>query len=320
MKKGKIHSVTGAVDPGIWLFFQSHEHLLIGPGRSGEINSALCFCDYEKSLQELKTYSMAGGEALVDAQPVGCGRMAEALRVLSVDSGIVIVASTGFHKMMFYPENHWNFTASEDALTELYLCELTLGMHQDPDLVFPTNRILAKAGQIKTAIEKDEMSRQYEKLFSAAARAAVETGAPLMVHVENGCHPETYLDYLLKKGVRPEQLIFCHMDRACEDLGVHKDFAKAGVFLEYDTIAREKYHSDQRELEIFHEMINSGFEDALLFSLDTTRQRLRSYGGQIGLDYILRSFLEKMKSSGIPQNIIDKISRVNPSRAFAWLD
>lgn len=319
MKKGKIHSVTGMIDPKKRLFFQSHEHLLISPGRSGEINSALCFDDYEKSLQELKAYFAAGGQALTDAQPVGCGRMAEALRKLSEESRVVIVASTGFHKMMFYPEGHWNFTSSEDTLADLYISELTVGMYQDPDMIFPATQTPARAGQIKTAMEADEMSCQYEKMFSAAAYAAVETGAPLMVHVENGYRPERYLELLIKKGVKPGQMIFCHMDRACPDLGVHKAFAGAGVFLEYDTIAREKYHSDKKELEIFCEMIDAGFEDSLLFSLDTTRQRLKSYHGEVGLDYILLTFLEKMRNSGIPQSIIDKISIDNPSRAFAWL-
>ncbi|MGI6017809.1 MAG: phosphotriesterase family protein [Marvinbryantia sp.] len=319
MKKGKIHSVTGVVDPAERLFFQSHEHLLIGQGHSGEINSALCFEDYEKSLQELKAYHLAGGEALTDAQPVGCGRMAAELQRLSEESKVVIVASTGFHKMLFYPEGHWNFTLSETMLADIYINELTVGMYQDSDMQIPSKQILAQAGQIKTAIEASVMDVQYQKLFSAAAYAAVETGAPFMIHVENGCSPEKYLDFLIKKGVKPEQMIFCHMDRACTDLGLHKAFARAGVFLEYDTIAREKYHSDERELEIFHEMIEEGLEDRLLFSLDTTRQRMKFYGGEVGLDYILKTFLGKMKDSGIPQSIIKKFSRDNPSQAFAWM-
>lgn len=319
MKKGKIHSVTGMVDPAEKPFFQSHEHLLISQGRSGEINSTLCFEDYEKSLQELKAFHMAGGEALTDAQPVGCGRMAAQLRRLSEESNVRIVASTGFHKMIFYPEGHWNFTSSETMLADIYINELTAGMYQDPDMQFPSKQTSAQAGQIKTAIEASVMDAQYQKLFSAAASAAIETGAPLMVHVENGCSPEQYLEFLVKKGVKPEQMIFCHMDRACADLGLHKEFARAGVFLEYDTIAREKYHSDKRELEIFHEMIEEGLEDRLLFSLDTTRQRLKSYGGEVGLDYILKTFLKKMEDSGISQNTIEKISRDNPSQAFAWM-
>ncbi|MDO4523425.1 MAG: phosphotriesterase [Eubacteriales bacterium] len=319
MKKGKIHFVNGAMARERELYFQSHEHLWISPGRSGEVNSALCIDDYQKSLCELQGYRKSGGEAIADAQPVGCGRMAKQLYSLSVESQVEILASTGFHKMIFYPEEHWIFRLSEDKLAELYIKELTEGMYQDPDNIVPVTQTSVKAGQIKTALEAEKMSAQYHKMFSAAAYAAVETGAPLMVHVENGCSPETYFEFLLKKNVKPEQMIFCHMDRACADMGIHKAVAEAGVFLEYDTIAREKYHSDEREIEIFCEMADAGFEDALLFSLDTTRQRLQAYGGSVGLDYILRVFLKKMQKNGIPQSMIRKISKENPSRAFRWL-
>ena len=319
MKQGKIHSVKRLVDPREQLFFQSHEHLLIAQGRSGEINPALCFCNYEKSLQELRNYEAAGGQGIVDAQPVGCGRMAEELKRLSEASKVEIIASTGFHKMLFYPDTHWNFTASSDCLTDLYLQELKEGMYKDPDNVFPRNQTRVKAGQIKTAMDADDIDAQYEKMFTAAADAACITGAPLMVHIENGCNPEKYLQFLLHHGVKADQMIFCHMDRACKDIGVHKAFAEAGVFLEYDTIAREKYHSDEQEIELFLEMIHAGFEDSLLFSLDTTKERMRTYSGKIGLDYILQTFLKKMTNRGITQETIDKISRKNPAVAFAWL-
>lgn len=319
MKQGKIHSVNRLIDPEEQLFFQSHEHLLVAPGRSGEVNPALCFCEYGKSLRELKTYEAAGGQALVDAQPVGCGRMAEELGQLSKESNVEMIASTGFHKMLFYPQGHWNFTTSAQRLTDLYIQELQVGMYEDPDNIFPENQKEVKAGQIKTAMDADDIDAQYAKMFTAAADAACITGAPLMVHVENGCNPEKYLQFLIDHGVKPEQLIFCHMDRACADMGLHKAFAKAGVFLEYDTIAREKYHSDEQEIDLFLEMIHGGFEDSLLFSLDTTKERLRAYSGKIGLDYILRTFLKKMKDAGITQETIDKISRKNPAVAFAWL-
>ncbi len=318
-KEGTIHTVTGQLEGGSGLFFHSHEHLMLGYGRSAEINSALCIDDYEKSLQELETFRAAGGGVIVEAQPVGCGRMAQQLRQLSEESGVKIVASTGFHKMLFYPEEHWNFTVSSEQLTDLYIHELTEGMYQDPDMVFPVHQTQASAGQIKTAMDSSEMDPQYEKMFTAAADAAVETGAPIMVHVENGYSPEVYLEFLLKKGAAPEQLIFCHMDRACADLGLHRYFAQAGVYLEYDTIAREKYHSDEREVEIFREMIESGYGDSLLFSLDTTRQRLKSYGGVPGLDYILNTFVDKLRDGGIAEEEIGKIARENPAKAFCWM-
>lgn len=316
--KGKIITVKGPMEPDSSLFFQCHEHLLMGKGKPGEKYPELYYDELDKSIQEAQDYVNAGGGGLVEAQPVGCCRMTEELVKISEVTGLRIVASTGFHKMAFYPEGHWIFKEDEKQLTRIFLHELCQGMYVDGAYDKPEQWISSRAGQIKTAMETSELNPQYHKVFAAAAATARETGAPVMLHVENGQHPLRYFEFLEQQGIEPEQMIFCHLDRACKDIQIHKELAKAGVYIEYDTIAREKYHSDERELEIFREMIASGFEDRLLFSLDTTRKRLKAYGGETGLTYILCVFLNKMKNAGISREIIDKICRVNPSRALAW--
>ena len=316
--RNKIVTVTGAMDPDPSLYFQCHEHLLLAKGQSFLVDPALCLDDLEKSKEEALKYAKKGGSGLVAAQPVGCGRMAEGLEQISRFAGIRIVASTGFHKMAFYPEKHWIFSESEDWLTDLFIRELTEGMYEDGDEDRPMKQTSIRAGQIKTAMEHAKMDDQYRKLFGAAAAAAKETGAPIMVHVENGHQPMEYFEFLMKQGIPAEQMIFCHLDRACQDLSVHKELARAGAYLEYDTIARFKYHSDEEELKIFDALIQDGQEDRLLFSLDTTRKRLSAYGGATGLTYILETFLAKMRSAGISQETIDKISRKNPAAALCW--
>ena len=317
--KGKIITVKGPMEPDSSLFFQCHEHLLMGKGKPGERYPELYYDDLEKSLQEAQEFVNAGGDGLVEAQPVGCCRMTEELVKISEATGLHIVASTGFHKMAFYPEGHWIFKEEEEVLTDIFLHELQTGMYTDGAFERPKQWIPARAGQIKTAMETTELNDQYRKVFAAAAAAGRKTGAPVMLHVENGQNPLKYFEFLEQHGVKPQQMIFCHLDRACKDLQIHKELAKAGVYLEYDTIAREKYHSDERELEIFEEMIKSGFEDQLLFSLDTTRKRLKVYKGTIGLTYILDVFLKKMEKKGIPGEVIRKISKINPARALAWM-
>ncbi|MDO4522115.1 MAG: phosphotriesterase [Eubacteriales bacterium] len=318
MSERKIITVAGEITPQETGYFQCHEHLMIAPGQSSLVNEDLCIDDAKKSLEEVKRYHQAGGFGLVDAQPVGCGRMAEELKKISEESGVQIVASTGFHKMLFYPEGHWVFTKKEEWLTELFLLELREGMYQDGDKGLPVQKTTYRAGQIKTAMEKAEMNAQYQKMFLSAANAARESGAPIMVHVENGQNPMAYFTLLVKEGISANQMIFCHLDRASSDIGVHKELASAGVFIEYDTIGREKYHSDEVELSIFESMIEAGFEDQLLFSLDTTRRRLISYGGGVGLDYILCTFRQKMQQHGMGDGLFRKIAVQNPWNALCW--
>ena len=92
---------------------------------------------------------------------------------------------------------------------------------------------------------------------------------------------------------------------------------KEGSYLEFDTIGRFKYHSDEREIEKFMYLLDAGYEDRLLFSLDTTRERLQAYNPDgVGLTYILKTFRTKMLQAGITEAQIEKISNKNCIRAL----
>lgn len=314
----KIVTVTGEIQPGQLGFCQCHEHILLSKGQSFKVNPALFFDEPEKSIAEVKKYKMAGGCSFVDAQPLGCNRMAEGLVQISRETGVNIIASTGFHKLLFYPEDHWIFRASEEKLVRLWTEELLNGMYVDGDRGEPQRQISARAGQIKTALDTEGLTARYRTLFRAAADTAKATGAPLMVHVENGTDPRELLAFLLEEGVPGSQMVFCHMDRACSDLTWHEEAASAGVYLEYDTIGRFKYHSDEQEISIIRHMLDAGFEDRLLMSLDTTRQRLGSYGGAVTLNYLIDIFLPQMKEAGIPEEAVCRIMIKNSAKAFTW--
>ena len=114
-------------------------------------------------------------------------------------------------------------------------------------------------------------------------------------------------------------MLFCHMDRSSPDLRQHHFLLKQGAYLEYDTIGRFKYHSDQDELQLIQQVLDWGFERQLLLSLDTTAQRLKHYTPDgIGLTYLLHSFLPMLKNSGVPEKTIDKICRENCASALRW--
>lgn len=313
----QVQTVLGSMDVSELGYCQFHEHILLRKGASYKVNPALCMDDLEKSGRELKAYASAGGDSLIDAQPMGCGRMSEGLKRLSSKTGIHIISSTGFHKLVFYPNDHWIASVKEDILTELFIHEIETGMYIDADLQFPKESMDAKAGIIKVALDGCGITGQYKVLFGAAAKAQGFTDIPIMIHVEHGSDPLELLEFLTQKGVQPKKMVFCHLDRACPDIGVHKFLCGCGAFVEYDTIGRFQYHSDEEEIKIFMDMIGSGYEDSLLFALDTTALRMRAYEeSAIGLDYILNRFAEKMYEAGIGKVQLQKISHDNCVNVF----
>lgn len=272
--------------------------------------------ELERSCDELMLYRQAGGISLVDAQPVLAGRMAEHLQEASARTGVNIVAVTGFHKTIFYETGSYIFRDAPEKIAALYISEVEEGMLSS--MSGGVRRLGCRAGVIKVALDTAGITGDptYQKLFEAAASAVLSTGAPVMCHVEQGADALEVLTFFAMHGVRPERVILCHLDRARYDLGYHRACLEAGAFLEYDTINRVKYHDDAQEADLICAMLEGGYVDQLLLGLDTTRARLKSYGGDMGLDYLAKTFLPYLKARGVTEMMCEQMVVENPRRAL----
>lgn len=310
-----IHTITGEISCSELQHTQCHEHVFLKKGASFCVNPALCMDDPEKTDSELIDYAKAGGHCIVDAQPPFCGRMAASLVCASELSKVRIVASTGFHKKIFYDEGLFPHTASEDALTDFFIRELTKEMVADDD----ETPIPHKAGIIKMALEGDPFADKiYCRLFHACANASLETGAPILMHVEPNTDVLGTVDWFLKKRIPESNLIFCHMDRTHQDAAYHKETLDRGIFLCYDSVRREKYISREDHFALLCESLKD-HEQQLLLSLDTTNQRLRCYCAKdMGLDYILTGYLPWLKSRGFSDDLVHTLMVENPRKALCW--
>lgn len=296
-------------------FCHSHEHIFIEEGQSCKVVPSLRLDDYQKSVLELELFRNCGGVSIVDAQPVGCGRMAQYLYSASVATGINIIASTGFHKLIFYPDNHWIHALDEFELTNLFKSEIEIGMYINCDTNRPSSRIASKAGIIKVASDLNGPAAEYEKLFRAAAKASSQTGVPILSHIEMGRGAFEQLDIFTQNGIAYDSIILCHLDRILDHQYILQ-VASAGVYLELDTIGRFKYHSDEAEVEFIIKLVEHGYEDKILLGLDSTRERMKSYGGTIGLNYIITDFIPLLKKYGLSDEIIKKFTVYNPAKAL----
>jgi len=313
----QIMTVTGAKSPEELGFIQPHEHLMISYGVSATKNPALCIDDVEKSTAEVARFRAMGGGAIVDAQPGGCNRVAEGLLRISRDTGVSIIASTGVHKHIFYPAGHWIFTESQDVIRDVFIRELEVGMYTNIDKILTEDFISSRAGIIKLAYDLEGLTSVYEKCFRAGAEAAIRCDVPMMIHIEQGSDAKALLDALISWGVNPMKLMFCHMDREIGPLAHYVSFLERGISLIFDTIGRFKYHGDAEEAALIRGLIGLGFEDQILCSLDTTRERLQSYNPDgVGLCYLFTDFFPLLKTYGVTDRQLHKISHDNVVRVF----
>lgn len=304
----QVMTVTGHVEAASLGHCQVHEHLFVARTPAGDSNPVLCIDDEALSAVELQDYAALGGDAVVDCQPVGAGRDLSALQHMSLASGVKIIAVTGYHLPGFYDADHWIFSDGKEVLRNRFISELTEGVAVGDSIVFP--------GAVKAAISKDGPSGRYETCLRAAAGAAAQAIVPLILHTECGVGAVEAVGICEQEGLDPARIAVCHVDRQATDYAPHEAVARTGAYLEYDTIARYKYHDDASEVALIRHMLELGYEDSLLLSLDTTSARLRSYGGTPGLGYILREFLSMLAEAGMTESQLHTITQVNPRLLF----
>lgn len=311
----RIRSIKGDIDKKLLGVCQCHEHLFIADGPSRTINKALYIDDYEKSYAEAMTFKKAGGNSFIDAQPYRCGRMSEKTLELCRETGLNAICCTGFHKIEFHESLEWLESIGEDELTQVFISEVRDGMTASNG-----EKTTAKAGLIKCALTREGIgfNKTYDKLFNAVRHAAAETLAPVYVHLDSGTDALKMIDFFTKNCIDANKLILCHLDRARYDFGYHCEVAQTGVFLEYDTIQRTKYHSDAEEIALILHMVEKGFVDKLLLGMDETNLRLKSYGAPFGMDYILTEFQYKLKDVGIGKDAFMQIMINNAADALAF--
>ena len=112
---------------------------------------------------------------------------------------------------------------------------------------------------------------------------------PVLVHTEIGTFGHEIVDLLTGFGMAPDRIILAHLDRN-PDAELHAEIAARGVYLEYDTIGRTKYHPDSDLLDLIERVVAAGHGDRLMLGLDLGRRSiLRAHGGGPGMRYLMDS-------------------------------
>ncbi len=307
----KITTVLGDLPSNNLGIVDSHNHLWIEPVVGVKVPNPPVLNQYQKILSELKSYKQAGGDAIVDCQPGGCGRNGNELARLSRSSGATIIASTGFHRPIYYSPDYWLWHGSSDQIADHFIEEITVGLKETEAAETPV-----RAGFIKVACE-ESINKTYQPGLLASAQAAIQTGKIIEIHTEKGLHAAKILNYFIKLGVAPDQIVICHMDKR-PDIGLHQELARAGVALEYDTFYRIKYQPEEHLWILITRMLNAGYEDHICLATDMAESMYwKTVGGGPGLDHFPGQIRKRLIEMEFPDHAIKKIMGANISRLLA---
>ena len=295
-----VRTVLGDVRPEDLGVCDAHDHLFLrSPQLPGQELS-----DATGARAELEAFRAAGGASVVQWTPLGMGRRAADLPLLSRAAGVHVVCATGLHQAAHYaPEL---LKELHGRLADVFVSELTDGIGTSG----------VRAGLVKVAGGFHALDAHARWTMTAAAEAHHATGAPIAVHLEMGTGALDVLDLLCGElGVPPERVILGHLNRS-PDLVVQRQAAEAGCWLAFDGPSRAHHPTDWRMPEAVRALAEAGFGHRLLLGGDTVVAGARSVDGGPGMPYLLRRVRPRLALE-LGEELVNRVLTENPGRAFA---
>ena len=296
-----IWTVGGKIDKERLGRTYIHEHLYIDLSRvkkDGDAN----LDDLESIIAEMKELKRAGIDSLVEVTNRGMGRNIDVLNNVWNKTGINIIASTGYYKDPFYPEEVYEMDYKE--LSNIMVDEIRKGLEGSQIKA----HVIGEIGSSKDRITDVEL-----KVFKAAIHAHLETGNPIFTHTSLGTMALEQLDLFEKYKVDMSRVLIGHLDLKC-DLDYHLRIADRGCYLGFDTIGKVKYEKDEVRISHIRQLIDRGHIDQIVISQDITRKSHLKANGGIGYNYITEVFIPLALSHGISREELDHILIENPKR------
>lgn len=297
----RVWTVDGPLDPRELGLTMVHEHLAIDLSLIKNDPDAVLM-DVDAVSREVSLYQQAGGRTMVEVTNRGMGRDVGKLRAIARRTGVHLVAATGYYHGPWLPPEVYQLDV--EGLAEIMEREILEGIDGTEVRAGIIAEIGTSSGQILPA---------EEKVLRAAARAHRRTGAPISTHCSLGTMANEQVDILETEGVDPIRVAIGHLDLV-DNIEYHAEVAQRGVFVQYDTVGKNRYQPDEVRIRLILEMLDRGFAEQLMLSCDITRPSyLKSSGGH-GYDYLLTRFIPRLKAAGVDQKSLKVILEENPAK------
>jgi len=265
----------------------------------------------ELAVEEVARFAALGGRTLIDATGLGVGRSLSGLRAVSEQTGVNIIAGTGFYLEASHPS--FVATKTADQLAELILADLRDG----EDGIRPG--IIGEIGV------SDRFTLEERKSLVAACLAQRETGLPMQVHLPGWFRlGDEVLDLVEAQGVDLGSVVLCHMNPSGADQDYQRRLIGRGAWVQYDMIGAELFYADQgvqctsdeEDARHIAELVGAGYGHRLLMSSDVfLKSLLRRYGGP-GYGHVLQYFVPRLERHGLSPDDLERLLVHNPRSLF----
>jgi phosphotriesterase-related protein len=317
-----VQTVTGPIRADQLGRTLMHEHLTVGyggwesdtlrPGPSAPERFAIC-------VERIHELQALGYRTLVDPCPNDLGRDVELMAKVAQATGFQIICATGLYKEAEGGVPYWRmqarFASSLDAMTELFVHELTEGI----------GRTGVRAGILKVATGPGRMSDYERTVFEAAAKAAVLTGAPITTHTDEGTIGDVQQQVLTAAGVPAHRIVIGH-SCGTSDHAYHTRIATGGSYLGFDRFGLEILRPDAERVAALLRLLRAGAGDRVVVSHDSVwcwrgeplPRALLAQATEIwNPTHFSRRIVPQLREGGASEAQIAALLEDNPGRFFA---
>ncbi|MXR13811.1 phosphotriesterase [Mycoplasma flocculare] len=320
-------TVLGDIHPSELGVVDCHDHLIKNYGPEAHEHPDFVMLSNQAAIDESLEFAARGGKTLVTMDPPNVGR--DVYRMLEIAQKLVgkvhIIMATGFHKAAFYDKGaSWLALAPTDEIVKMVVAEINEGMDEYNYSGPVVKRSKAKAGIIKAGTGYAAIDRLELKSLEIAARASIETGAPILVHTQLGTMAYEAAKYLIDFGANPRKIQLSHLNKNPDKYYYAKIIQELGVSLCFDGPDRVKYFPDSTLAENIKYLVDLGLQKHITLSLDAGRVLYqRNYGAlkgklTFGFAYLFDRFIPLLKKVGVSDEAINDILVNNPAEILSF--
>lgn len=278
-----------------------HEHIYLDLSKVKQ-NPDCLLDSFDLMVAEFKALKQKGVSRIVDVTNMGIGRNIAYVERIQQQSGVEIVSATGCYKEPFLPE--WFYLENIEQIAQRFIDEIEIGIEGSP-------RKAQIIGEVGSGF--DDINEQEQKLLRSAALASLATGKWITTHTSLGRFGEEQLDLFAEMGLSAEKVIIGHTDLAGDQDYLFR-LLDRGAMVEFDTIGKLNYQSDEVRADLFSQAVLQGYAEQLLLSVDITRKSHLKANGGIGYAYLFDVFLPMLQQRGVTSSQLKVILQDNPNR------
>jgi len=276
--------------------------------------------EHDLAVESAEAVKGHGVRTVVEPTAMLLGRDVQASRQLAEETGLQIARCTGIYTYDYLPQFLLNRDA--DYIASLFVHDIEQGI-QDTGV---------KAAFIKCAADEPGVTPNIEKIHRAAARASVQTGAPIMAHSRpaSGTGPKQ-VEIFLEEGVPAERIQIAHTGDT-DDLDYIESLLAQGVYIGMDRYGLDLFLPTAQRNATVTELLNRGYAERMFLSQDfdipiangldwyppEILEQLQAAGAATdwSMTFIFEQVIPALKEAGMTDDQLDTMLVENPKR---WL-